>query len=208
MDNHPLLDWLFSGLDLSLDSNMDGDELSVPDTPDIDSGSSSPGDSAMDKQLATLQTYVDSLPYKCESVEEMQAKLEFIVARIDVCIRSKNWTVLTSWDGMLQWSAEIHVYIADIKLIFNFSNSWMLMRYPIPTTTRAKLVRLYYELTVIPGVEAGVVRQWADMVTRLIANNARSPRKLEPEDLQLPWQPLWRALKKELWPKKRLQDSS
>ena len=82
------------------------------------------------------------------------------------------------------------------------------MQYPIPTTTRAKLVRLYYELAVLPGVEPGVVRQWAEMLTRLIANTSRAPRKLEAEDLQLPWQPLWRALRKELWPKKRLQDNS
>jgi proteasome activator subunit 4 len=82
------------------------------------------------------------------------------------------------------------------------------MRYPIPTTTRAKLVRLYYELTVLPGVEPRVVRQWVDMVSRLIANKPSARRKLEAEDLQLPWQPLWRALKKELWPKKRLHEDS
>lgn len=82
------------------------------------------------------------------------------------------------------------------------------MRYPIPTVTRAKLVRLYYELAVLPGLEPGVVRQWADMVSRLLANKPGIRRKLEPEDLALPWQPLWRALKKELWPKKRLQESS
>jgi proteasome activator subunit 4 len=82
------------------------------------------------------------------------------------------------------------------------------MRYPITTTTRAKLVRLYYELAVLPGLEPSLLRHWADMVIQLLANKPNVRRKLEPEDLQLPWQPLWRVLRKELWPKKRLQEPS
>lgn len=77
---------------------MDDDEVSVIDTPgetaDI---------SAYDKQRASLQTYLDSLPYKCETVEEMQTLLEEIVEKIYICARSKNWLVLSTWDGMLQW---------------------------------------------------------------------------------------------------------
>ncbi len=59
--------------------------------------------SALEKQKASLQTYLDSVPYQCESVEEMQQKLEFIVGRIFVCTKAKNWQMLTTWDGMLQW---------------------------------------------------------------------------------------------------------
>ncbi|TFK76811.1 hypothetical protein BDN72DRAFT_829977 [Pluteus cervinus] len=165
---------------------MDDDhdeELSVSDTPG-EANELSP----FEKQKASLQTYLDSLPYQCESVEEMQQKLEFIVGRIFVCAKAKNWQMLTTWDGMLQ--------------------CWMLMRYPIVKTTRAKLVRLYYELSITPGIEARVIRNWADMLSRLLANKAGMIRKLEPADLQLPWQPLWRALQKEIWPKKRTQDNT
>ena len=77
---------------------MDDDEIDIADTPgefaDI---------SAYDKQRASLQTYLDSLPYKCESVEEMQAQLEQIIEKIYICSRSKNWLLLSTWDGMLQW---------------------------------------------------------------------------------------------------------
>ena len=112
MDNNLLPEWLSSASSNHSNSFiMDGDELSVPDTPETDFGSSSPEESAMDRQLAILQTHLDSLPYRCESVEEMQVKLEFIVLRIDVCVRSKNWTVLTTWDSMLQGSAIIHVWV-------------------------------------------------------------------------------------------------
>lgn len=74
-------------------------------------------------------------------------------------------------------------------------------------STRAKLVRLYYELCILPGIEARVVRSWADMLSRLLASKA-GKRKLEATDLQLPWKPLWVALQKELWAMKRIQDTS
>lgn len=86
--------------------------------------------------------------------------------------------------------------------------SWLLMRYPLPKSTRAKLVRLYYELCIVPGIEARVIRNWADMLSRLLANKPGMNRKLDARDLELPWQPLWRVLQKELWPKKRVQDNT
>lgn len=82
------------------------------------------------------------------------------------------------------------------------------MRYPISKPIRAKLVRFYYELLLVPGMEPRVVRTWADMVQRLLANKPGIKRKLELADLKLPWQPLWRALHKELWPKSRLLDQT
>jgi proteasome activator subunit 4 len=85
--------------------------------------------------------------------------------------------------------------------------SWLLLRYPIPKTTRAKLVRLYYELCVLPGLEPRVIRSWADMLSRLLSNKQDQRRKLEVTDLQLPWKPLWRVLHRELWPKRRVHDA-
>jgi len=99
---------LFSGLQFPksiLDSplaTMEEDEISVVD---------SPGDivdpSAYDKQRASLQTYLDSLPYESETVEDMQNRLEGIVEKIYICAKSKNWLVLSTWDGMLQWYSTI-----------------------------------------------------------------------------------------------------
>jgi proteasome activator subunit 4 len=63
------------------------------------------GRSAYDRQKATLQTYLDSLPYECESIDAMQDKLEFIVGKLIICAEAKNWLALTSWDAMLQWYA-------------------------------------------------------------------------------------------------------
>ena len=84
---------------------MDEDDISVPDSPSSESGTLSPD--ALERQRASLQSYLNALPYECESPEEMQAKLEHIVGRICVCAETKNWLVLTTWDGMLQWCASI-----------------------------------------------------------------------------------------------------
>jgi proteasome activator subunit 4 len=144
--------------------------------------------SDFEKQKAILQAYIDSVPYKCESLEEMNAKLEVIVGKIAISARAKNWLVLATWDGLLQ--------------------CWLLMRYPMIKTTRAKLVRLYYELCLLPGIEPRVIRSWADMLSRLLPTKSLLARKLDAKDLQLPWKPLWQAVQKELWPKRRIQSAS
>jgi proteasome activator subunit 4 len=89
------------------------------------------------------------------------------------------------------------------NLITNDSSSWLLMRYPIPKSTRSKLVRLYYELCNMPGIEIRVIRSWADKLTRLLINKSSSKLWLEASDLQLPWQPLWHTMQKYLWRSKK-----
>ncbi|KAH9937428.1 ARM repeat-containing protein [Fomitopsis serialis] len=167
---------------------MEDDDLSLYESPTWDSGTLTPGQSAFERHKASLQTLLDWLPYECESVEDMQTKLEYIVSRLTICAESRNWLALTTWDGILQ--------------------CWLLMHYPMPKPMRIKLVHFYYELCLIPGIESRVVRSWADILSRLLANKPDQRRKLETTDLQLSWRPLWRVLQKELWPKRRLQDSS
>jgi proteasome activator subunit 4 len=82
------------------------------------------------------------------------------------------------------------------------------MLYPMPVHIRAKLVRLYYEISILPGIDPRLIRKSADMLSKLIASKSDTRRKLEPEDLQLPWRPLWRVLQKELWLKTSLLNLS
>ena len=69
-------------------------------------------------------------------------------------------------------------------------------------------MRLFYELALLPGIEPRLIRSWVDDLSRILANKGDAPRKIQPEDLQLPWRPLWRVLQKELWPKKRAYENS
>jgi hypothetical protein len=112
---------------------------------------------------------------------------------------------------LLGWLAAVVSLLFESRHNFLYqiiSISWLLMRYPMAKTTRAKLVRMYYELCILPGIAPRVIRGWADMLSRLLSNKPGFKKKLELTDLALPWQPLWRVLQKELWPKQRLHDSS
>ena len=107
---------------------------------------------------------------------------------------------------MVYYNGELLYFVLVELRSSNYS--WLLMRYPMPKPTRAKLARLYYELCLVPGLEPRVTRSWADMLSRLLSSKPDQRRKLEPTDLELSWRPLWRALQKELWPRERLHDPS
>ncbi|ETW87560.1 hypothetical protein HETIRDRAFT_469691 [Heterobasidion irregulare TC 32-1] len=178
LDLHTLLGSQSSSL--NVDDIMEDDDMSIPDSSD--------DQLLIGRQHTQLQRYLSSVPYQCESPEEMDEKLQVIIGKIGVCAETKNWLVLSSWNGAL--------------------HCWLLMRYPISKPLRARLCRLYYELCLLPGIEPRVIHSWVDMLARLLLNKPNSKRKLESVDLQLPWKPLWRALQKEIPMKGRLYDSS
>ncbi|GJJ09464.1 hypothetical protein Clacol_003687 [Clathrus columnatus] len=137
----------------------------------------------------SLDTYLASLPYQSETIPEMHAKLQYVMELFVTSVKSREWKAVNNYNDMIL--------------------CWLLLRYPLPTNTRAHLVKLYYELILIPGMDPRSVRSWVDSLVKLIANKGPgSKRKLQPSDLQLEWYPLWYALQKELFPKKRGADSS
>jgi proteasome activator subunit 4 len=81
------------------------DVSTTPDSPTIESTDLPRQQAAMEKQRASLKTYLSSLPYDAESEEDMHARLEFILGRMAICAEAKNWLVLATWDGVLQWYA-------------------------------------------------------------------------------------------------------
>ena len=83
-------------------NKMDDDDFSGLETP-LEIGSPTVAQGQMEKELDSLKTYLDSLPYECESREEMEFKLESIVGKIDVCVRSKNWSLISNWSHLLHW---------------------------------------------------------------------------------------------------------
>lgn len=58
-------------------------------------------DAAMARQLASLRTYTDSMPYECESPEDMEAKLAHIVDKIYICTKADHNMYLKGWDNLL-----------------------------------------------------------------------------------------------------------
>ena len=61
--------------------------------------------------------------------------------------------------------------------------------------------------TGVPGMEPRNIKVFLEMIMRLVSNKQDGKRRIESTDLELPWQPLWRVLKKELWPKGRARST-
>ncbi len=59
---------------------------------------------------------------------------------------------------------------------------------------RAKLAKVYFELAVLPGMDARLVEIAANMTMSLIEHKKR----IDISDLQLPWRPIYQLLEKEL----------
>jgi hypothetical protein len=91
---------------------MDDSDIGITDTP-AESGVMTP-ETDMERQVASLKTYLDAMPYNCESVDEMQGKLEATIGKIAICARSRNWPVLSAWDGLLQWFEQFSLYVHDV----------------------------------------------------------------------------------------------
>lgn len=71
---------------------------------------------------------------------------------------------------------------------------WISLKYPIKRDVRAKLAKLYFELAVLPGMDARLVEIAANMTMSLIEHKKR----IDIQDLQLPWRPIYQLLEKEL----------
>ena len=98
--------------------------LVMDDLPANDGGSASglaspSGELSESQPHEVLHTYLNALPYVSESIEEMQQRLEFIIKRMIICIKVKDWKALGSWDGQLQWlrSISIHPSLTPTSLL-------------------------------------------------------------------------------------------
>ena len=78
-------------------------------------------------------------------------------------------------------------------------SSWSMLKYPIPKEKRIRLVKLYYELSVLPGMPSSIMSVAAEGLNDL----TRSKKKLKIEDLRLPWKPIYKLLSKELFLSRR-----
>ena len=85
--------------------DMDVGADSQPESPGIDSGTLSPDSaeqSLFDKQRTILPTYVDSVPYECESIEVMNEKLKGIIEKVLLCANVGDWVSLSHASNGLQ----------------------------------------------------------------------------------------------------------
>ncbi|GJN88228.1 hypothetical protein Rhopal_001193-T1 [Rhodotorula paludigena] len=75
----------------------------------------------------------------------------------------------------------------------------MSLKYPMKRDVRAKLARLYFDISVLPGMDARLVDIAVNQAIALL----EPKKKIDISDLQLPWRPIYAILEKELFPKQR-----
>lgn len=96
---------------------MDEDQLSDPGSPAGESGAT-PGiheQSPYEKQLASLRTYLASVPYECESVEDMENHLANIIDKLHAVTTARLWHLLPGWNELLV--ACVRIYLSGKQVL-------------------------------------------------------------------------------------------
>jgi hypothetical protein len=126
------------------------------------SGATSPGaewrDDEGDQQSRyrpRTYPYHDYLPYPVEDEAERQAHLNEIVKNLYIAIEARDFT-----PGAVRWSRELR--------------GWLSLKFDPPRKTRAKLVKLYYELAMSPGLGSAVAERFSNMFMVLTKYISRS----------------------------------
>lgn len=88
--------------------------------------------------------YFKYLPYEIESHAERQSNLETCIKHLHVAVSAGDFA-----PGAVHWTRELR--------------GWLSLKFDLPRETRVKLVKLYYELALAPGIDYLVAERFASM---------------------------------------------
>ncbi|KAI1446541.1 hypothetical protein F5Y02DRAFT_416828 [Annulohypoxylon stygium] len=117
--------------------------------------------------------YFQLLPYPVEGEDERDATLQGILKQLYIAIKAEDFS-----PGALHWTRQLQ--------------GWLSLKFDMPRELRAKLVKLYFHLSLAKGMDNNSADRFSKMVVTLI----RRKQALKPEDdLILDWRPLWKEIK-------------
>ncbi|CAK1365279.1 unnamed protein product [Cercospora beticola] len=117
--------------------------------------------------------YQKYLPYETETREQREQDLDEMLKHLYIAVASGDFV-----PGAVHWTKEIR--------------GWMSLKFDLTKVQRVKLVKLYYELALAPGLEYGVSERFASMFMVL----TKRKHYLRPgKDLTLDWRPLFKEIK-------------
>lgn len=93
--------------------------------------------------------YFEYLPYPVEDEAARQAALEGILKNLYISIKAGDFA-----PGAVHWTRELR--------------AWLSLKFDLPRVTRVKLVKLYYELSLAPGVDPNVSERFASLYSVLM----------------------------------------
>ncbi|CAA7258799.1 unnamed protein product [Cyclocybe aegerita] len=129
-----------------------------------------------DRYMEKLKQYAKSLPYSIEPHSKMIEMLDFILLRITQSVEAKDFDV-----GFMQW---------DSMLTY-----WLMLKYPMPKDRRIRIAKLYFYLSIVPGMSTQLIATCADGFKVL----TRSKHKITIDDMRLPWKPIYDILSQDLF---------
>ncbi|KAF2793871.1 hypothetical protein K505DRAFT_375027 [Melanomma pulvis-pyrius CBS 109.77] len=117
--------------------------------------------------------YFEYLPYETEGFTEREENLNICLKHLYIAVSAGDFA-----PGAVHWTREIR--------------GWLSLKFDLSRSTRVKLVNLYYELALAPGLDYLVAERFASMFMVL----TKRKHYLRPgKDLVLDWRPLFRELK-------------
>jgi proteasome activator subunit 4 len=134
--------------------------------------SSSPTDKAKRYRPRTFP-YFHLLPYPVEGEDERNAALQAILKHLYMAIKAEDFS-----PGAVHWTREL--------------KGWLGLKFEITRELRVRLVKLYYMLSLAPGLDAAASERFLTMFVVL----TKKKHYLKPgQDLILDWRPLWNEIK-------------
>jgi len=121
--------------------------------------------------------YFSYLPYSVENGAERLANLEKIIENLFIAVKAQDFDIAILWTRELK--------------------SWISLKFVMPKSIRSKLVSLYYDLSLAPGIESNATERFTSMF--LLLTHKKHYLSLQ-DGMILDWRPLLRELKKGLLP--------
>ncbi|KAF2707010.1 hypothetical protein K504DRAFT_447067 [Pleomassaria siparia CBS 279.74] len=117
--------------------------------------------------------YFENLPYEVEEQAKLDENLATCLKYLYIAVSAGDFA-----PGAVHWTREIR--------------GWLSLKFDLPRSTRVKLVKLYYELALAPGLDYLVAERFASMFMVL---TKRKHYLRAVTELKLDWRPLYRELK-------------
>lgn len=121
--------------------------ISRSSTPGIPNGKSPDEDDKRRYRPRTF-SYFDHLPFKVEEQAERDEALAGILKELFISVKADDFS-----PGALHWTRELQ--------------AWLNLKFEIPRDLRATLARLYYHMSLAPGLESSTSDRFARMLVTL-----------------------------------------
>jgi proteasome activator subunit 4 len=174
---------------LSSLEGKDGADLSRATSPGGEEPREMSGNKEMARHRPRTYPYHRYLPYDVEDDSQRQKNFDEILKQLYIAVEARDFS-----PGALYWTREIR--------------NWLNLKFEATKDQRVKLVKLYYELSLAPGIEYFAAERFCSMlmvltkyISSLVIHRAhlmsyRRKHYLKPiTDLTLDWRPLYRELK-------------